>query len=146
MATVVIRSVRPARLQQPEYHRVLPFAVWEIIGGSCAVGLPAVAAFVTLAPNAGITALILAAAFAVFDAEYATPWRIDVDDEGVTLCFWHRAMTYDPCAIVVTHDVPAERFIVRRRSGFPTFMRFQDDDENGALRAFVGAGVEIISR
>jgi hypothetical protein len=129
-----------------EYDRVLPLAVWDIVVTSVAVAVPALTAFVMLSPRVGLVAVAFASAYAIAAAEYAVPWRIAVDDDGVTLYFWHRACTYDPRAIVVTHDVPCDRFVVQRRSGFPTFARFQDDDVSRALKAFVAAGVEVVSR
>lgn len=146
MAAVTVRSVQAAALHTPVYQRVLPLAIWEIVLANTMIALPAIVAFVTLPHVYGIAALVCAAAFAILDAEFITPWRVDVWADGVTLQFWHRAPEYAPSEIVVVHDVPVDRFILHRSSGFPTFVRFQDEDSSPALRAFVAAGVEVVSR
>jgi hypothetical protein len=146
MATVTVRSVQATTLHAPEYQRVLPLAIWEIVMANAVIAIPALLAAVMLPPVYGVVALALAAAFAILDAEYITPWCVEVWDDAVTLYFWHRAPDYAPSEIVVVHDVPVDRFVLRRRSGFPTFARFQDEDSSRALRAFMAAGVEVVSR
>jgi hypothetical protein len=146
MTTVVVGLAQRAHRRPPEYHRVLPFAFWDIVLSSAMLAVFAIVAFVVLAPHVGIVVFAIASTAAVVLAEFTIPWRIDVETDGVTLYFWHRARTYDAHAVVVTHDVPSDRFVLRRRSGFPMLVRFQDEQAARALRAFVAAGVEVISR
>jgi hypothetical protein len=146
MAAITVRSVQAAALHSPVYERVLPLAIWEIVVANTVIALPAIVAFLTLPPVFGVAALVFAATFAILDAEFITPWRVDVWADGVTLHFWHRAPEYASSEIVVVHDVPVDRFVLHRRSGFPTFARFQDEDSAPALRAFMTAGVEVVSR
>ena len=144
MTTVEIRPIE-ATSATTEYRCSLPSARWAIAAVSGCIVCWALLAFVALSVTTGLLGLGLAGVLGVFDAMFATPTRVHVTPDGVTLGFWNRTKQYGSKAIVVTHEVPRGRISVRRRGGRRALARFYDDKSSDAARAFVAAGVEIRS-
>jgi hypothetical protein len=142
MTVVVERAITaPA----PAYRRRLTTARVAILAVAVPIAAWAVVAMVKLSPIVGGTALLVAGALALLDAMFATPTRIDVDGDGVTLGFWKREKQYDARNIVVTHDVRRGRVTITRRNKKRVLAEFADDGDD-AVNAFVGAGVEVVSK
>ncbi len=138
-------AVRPEAATTSGYVRRLPAGVWAIAGVTGLVAAWAVIAFVSLSFTAGALGLLLAGAVGWFDAKFVTPSRFEVSPDGVLLGFWHRTKLHEPKAIVVRHNVRNGRFSLRRRGRKRTLVHFRETDAS-AVRAFVIAGVEILSR
>ena len=131
--------VFPGRAVRAHWGLADPAAV------SGVVAFWAVVIMASISVTAGLIGLLVAAGVALLDVQYATPTRIALSDEGITLGFWKREKTYASEELVVTHDVPKGRFSIRRKSGKRPLATFRDTD-NDLARTFVRAGVEIISK
>ena len=136
-------AVRPEMVVAPEYRRVLSSGVAAIAAVSVLMALFGVAAFVMISPAVGAAWLLVAGSVAAIDARFATATRLEIEGDMVTLGYWNRAKTYAADAVVVTHDARRNVFSVARRGGHRTLARFGHED--GAARAFMHAGVEILS-
>src|SRR5262245_32563576 len=135
--------VRPNEVATPEYHRVLSSGVIAIAVVSGALALFGVLAFAMISPAVGAAWLLVAGSVAALDARFATATRLVVQGDAVTLGYWNRAKTYTADNLVVTHEARRNSFSVTRRGARRTLARFRHED--GAARAFMGAGVEIVS-
>jgi len=100
----------------------------------------------------GLLALALTGVITLCDAQYHTPSRIWVDATHVVLGYWMRSKRFSPRSVVLRHDVRHDRFVLvrrgkrRRRRTRRTLVRFRDRDTTTVTRAFMAAGVEIVSR
>lgn len=137
-------AVRPEVAAAPEYRRVLSSGVAAIAVVSALMALFGVAAFAMISPAVGAAWLLVAGSVAAIDARFATATRLEVEGDTVTLGYWNRARTYAAGDVVVTHDARRNVFSVARRGAHRTLARFRHED--GAARAFMRAGVEIVSR
>jgi hypothetical protein len=136
-------AVRPELADAPEYRRVLSSGVAAIAAVSALMALFGALAFVIISPAVGAAWLLVAGSVAALDARFATATRLEVDGDTVTLGYWNRAKSYTAEDLVVTHDARRNMFSVARRGAHRTLARFRHED--GAARAFMGAGVEIVS-
>ena len=136
-------AMRPKIAAAPEYRRLLSSGVVAITVVSGALALFGVAAFAMISPAVGAAWLLVAGSVAALDARFATATRLEIEGDTVTLGYWSRAKTYSADDLVVTHDAHRNAFSVARRRGHRTLARFRHED--GAARAFMRAGVEIVS-
>jgi hypothetical protein len=143
MTVVVERAISKA--EAPAYRRRLDSARIAIAAVCGIVLIFALVAMVELSPVIGGAALVVAAAVGLLDAMFATPTRLDVDGDGVTLGFWKRVKRYEARHLVVTHEVPRGRFTITKRNKKRVLVQFNDDGDD-AVNAFVGAGVEVVSK
>jgi hypothetical protein len=142
MASVV--QERSTVGQAPKYQHALKSGTVAIglVGGVLA-GCAVVSAVMT-APRYGLVLLVVAAVVAALDARYATVTHIAIDERGVTLGYWKRTKTFAPKSVSILHDVPRGRLTLSRRGKKRTLARFRDP-RGTAVRAAMGAGVEVIS-
>lgn len=143
MPVVVERAVSAA--PAPAFRRRLDSARIAIAAVAAILAVFALVAMVELSPVVGGIALVLAAAVALLDAVFATPTRLDVGADGVTLGFWKHDKQYAARSVVVTHEVPRSRFTITKRNKKRVLARFNDDGGD-VVKAFVGAGVEVVSK
>jgi hypothetical protein len=136
-------AMRPVAVAAPEYRRVLTSGVAAIAAVSAVMVLFGIAAFAMISPAVGAAWLLVAGSVAALDARFATATRLEVEGDTVTLGYWNRAKHYAAEDLVVTHDARRNVFSVARRGAHRTLARFRHED--GAARAFMGAGVEIVS-
>ena len=143
MTVVAERAVSPA--PAPAYRRRLDSARIAIAAVAGIVAVFALLAMVEISPVVGGIALVVAAAVGLLDAMFATPTRLDVNGEGVTLGFWKRDKRYDVRSVVVTHEVPRSRYTITKRNKKRVLVQFNEDGDD-AVNAFVGAGIEVVSK
>ncbi len=138
------------RLWEPEEHAVLrsdlPAGRRDLWIVSGLLGALAVAIGAVISPWLGALALVVAAVVVVCDAHYHTPLWIWVDATHVVLGYWMRSKRFAPRWVVLHHDVRRDRFVLSRRGRRRTLVGFNGSDAMSVTRAFIAAGVEIISR
>jgi hypothetical protein len=96
------------------------------------------------APRCGIALFVVAAVVAALDARYATATHITIDERGVTLRYWKRTKTFAPKSVSILHDVRHGRLTLSCKGKHRALARFRDQ-RGSAVRAAMGAGVEVIS-
>jgi hypothetical protein len=128
----------------------LPGARRQLIVVNGLLVVLSVAIGATISIRLGLLALALTAVIALCDAQYHTPSRIWVDATHVVLGYWMRSKRFSPRSVVLRHDVRHDRFVLvrrrKRRRRHHTLVRFRDRDTTTVTRAFMAAGVEIVSR
>ncbi len=138
-------TTRPAEAAST-YRRTFGSGVLTILAANGVLAAWAVVIMLTTSSTLGLAGLAVAAVALTCDARFNTPTSIDVGDAGVTLGYWHRRRGFDARSVVLTHDVPRDRFTLVRRGHRRPLVRFRETNALEAARAFVAAGVEIVSR
>jgi hypothetical protein len=100
---------------------------------------------VSVSVAVGLVGIAIAIGVGLADAALNTPTAITVESTGITMQYWRRAQHFDAAELVVTHNVPRDKFVVTRRGKRRSVMHFRENRPQRAVRAFMAAGVEIIS-
>jgi hypothetical protein len=138
---------RPVEVDTPTpvYRRTLKSGLINISLANGVIACWALLLLVFVSVPLGLFGLAFAATIGVCDARFNTPTALDVSPAGVELSYWKRTKVYDAKDVVLTHDVPRRRLHLARRGSKRALLRFTEEDKN-AVRPFMAAGVEIISR
>lgn len=144
-------TTRPARaefatLDRPAYRHPSASGSASIVVASGLVAFWAAVILVAISVPAGLVGIAIAVGAGLCDAAFNTPTAIDVDNRGVTLHYWRRTKRLAAADVSVTHIVPRDKFVVSRRGKRRSVMQFRDRDAQHAARAFMAAGIELISR
>jgi len=127
-------------------RRDLPVGTRDLLVVYGLLGVLSLAIGIAISPALGALALAITAVAALADAHYHTPRWIWVDERHVVLGYWLRSKRLSPRWVVLRHDVRRDRFVLARKGKRRTLVRFRDRDASTVTRAFIAAGVEIVSR
>ncbi len=138
---------RPEPVARPTYRRPFSSGVFSIAAANGLIAFWAVLTLVRTSVLLGVAGLLFAGAVAYWDARYDTPTRLEVSADAIELGYWRRTSRIEGPALVLTHDVPRDRFTLARRGRRRSLVRFRAvDDSPRVVAAFMAAGVEILSR
>jgi hypothetical protein len=142
-------TTRPVQAELATYRHNAISGLVSIAIASGLIAFWAAVILVSVSVVAGLVGIAIAIGAGLADAALNTPTAITVDPTGITMRYWRRTRQFDPGELVVTHNVPRDKFTVTRRGKRRSLMTFRERDSRGsarAVRAFMGAGTELISR
>ena len=148
MTAVTTRPAAPefTTLDRPAYHHPSKSGLVSIVVASGLIAFWAAVILVTISVPAGLVGIAIAIGAGLCDAAFNTPTAIDVDNGGVTLHYWRRTKRLPAAEVSVTHIVPRDKVIVTRRGKRRSVMQFRENRPQRAVRAFMAASIELISR
>lgn len=141
-------TTRPVEAELATYRHPSTSGVVSIAVAGGLIAVWATVILVSVSVTAGLIGIAIAIGATVFDAAYNTPTAIAVEPTGISMRYWRRTKRFDAADLVVTHKVPRDKFTVTRRGKRRSLMTFRARDSRGAataVRAFMAAGVEIVS-
>lgn len=141
-------TTRPVQAELATYRHRARSGLVSIAVASGLIAFWAAVILVSVSATAGLVGIAIAIGAGLADAALNTPTAITVDPTGITMRYWRRTRQFDATELVVTHNVPRDKFVVSRRGKRRSLMTFKERDSRGsarAVRAFMAAGIELIS-
>jgi predicted membrane-bound spermidine synthase len=141
-------TTRPVQAELATYRHRATSGLVSIALASGLIAFWAAVILVSVSVTAGLVGIVIAIGAGLADAASNTPTAIAVEPTGITMRYWRRTRQFDATELVVTHNVPRDKFVVTRRGKRRSLMTFRERDSRGsgrAVRAFMAAGVEIVS-
>jgi hypothetical protein len=139
-------TTRPVQATLSTYRHNATSGLVSIVVASGLIAFWAAVILVSVSVVAGLVGIAIAIGAGLADAALNTPTAITVEPTGITMRYWRRTRQFDASELVVTHNVPRDKFTVTRRGKRRSVMTFRENRPQRAVRAFMAAGVELISR
>jgi hypothetical protein len=139
-------TTRPVQAELATYRHSAISGLVSIAVASGLIAFWAAVILVSVSVVAGLVGIAIAIGAGLADAAFNTPTAITVWPTGITMRSWRRTRQFDPSELVVTHNVPRDKFTIARRGKRRSLMTFRENRPQRAVRAFMAAGVELISK